>query len=156
MSGSKNAALPLLFSTLLTRERCVLRNVPALADIRTAHRGARATWARASRGAPTATTSWSRRATCTPTEAPYELVKTMRASFLVLGPLLARFGHARVSTPGGCAIGARPVDLHLAGLEKMGARLRISRGLRRGRGRAARAARRSCSTSRRSARRSSS
>src|SRR6185369_14524982 len=60
--------------------------------------------------------------------APYELVKTMRASFLVLGPLLARFGRARVSTPGGCAIGARPVDLHLAGLEKMGARVRISEG----------------------------
>jgi UDP-N-acetylglucosamine 1-carboxyvinyltransferase len=63
-----------------------------------------------------------------PTEAPYELVKTMRASFLVLGPLVARFGHARVSTPGGCAIGARPVDLHLAGLAKMGARIRISEG----------------------------
>src|SRR5206468_1321032 len=62
------------------------------------------------------------------TEAPYELVKTMRASFLVLGPLLARFGHARVSTPGGCAIGARPVDLHLAGLQQLGARLRISEG----------------------------
>src|SRR5204862_2661501 len=62
------------------------------------------------------------------TEAPYELVKTMRASFLVLGPVLARFGHARVSTPGGCAIGARPVDLHLAGLQKMGAQLRISEG----------------------------
>jgi UDP-N-acetylglucosamine 1-carboxyvinyltransferase len=64
----------------------------------------------------------------TSTEAPYELVKTMRASFLVLGPLLARFGRARVSTPGGCAIGARPVDLHLAGLAQMGARLRISEG----------------------------
>jgi UDP-N-acetylglucosamine 1-carboxyvinyltransferase len=62
------------------------------------------------------------------TEAPYDLVRTMRASFLVLGPLLARFGHARVSTPGGCAIGTRPVDLHLAGLAKMGARLRISEG----------------------------
>jgi UDP-N-acetylglucosamine 1-carboxyvinyltransferase len=62
------------------------------------------------------------------TEAPYALVKTMRASFLVLGPLLARFGHARVSTPGGCAIGARPVDFHLAGLQRLGARLRISEG----------------------------
>src|SRR5207244_578221 len=61
-------------------------------------------------------------------EAPYDLVKTMRASFLVLGPLLARFGRARVSTPGGCAIGARPVDLHLAGLQKMGARIRITEG----------------------------
>jgi UDP-N-acetylglucosamine 1-carboxyvinyltransferase len=64
----------------------------------------------------------------TETEAPYDLVKTMRASFLVLGPLLARFGRARVSTPGGCAIGARPVDLHLQGLEKLGARLRIVEG----------------------------
>src|SRR5262249_19777905 len=62
------------------------------------------------------------------TEAPYDLVRTMRASFLVLGPLVARFGRARVSTPGGCAIGARPVDLHLAGLAKMGARIRISDG----------------------------
>jgi UDP-N-acetylglucosamine 1-carboxyvinyltransferase len=62
------------------------------------------------------------------TEAPYDLVRTMRASFLVLGPLLGRFGHARVSTPGGCAIGARPVDLHLAGLEKMGARIHIHEG----------------------------
>ena len=62
------------------------------------------------------------------TEAPYELVKTMRASFLALGPLLARFGTARVSTPGGCAIGARPIDLHLAGLEKMGARIEVNEG----------------------------
>src|SRR6185295_6538648 len=62
------------------------------------------------------------------TEAPYELVKTMRASFLTLGPLVARYGHARVSTPGGCAIGSRPVDIHLAGLERMGATIRQSHG----------------------------
>jgi len=127
VSGSKNAALPLLFSTLLTRERCVLRNVPALADIRTAlavlrHLGAEVTLSPEGHEVIVEARSLGS------TEAPYDLVKTMRASFLVLGPLLARFGHARVSTPGGCAIGARPVDLHLAGLEKMGARIHISEG----------------------------
>jgi UDP-N-acetylglucosamine 1-carboxyvinyltransferase len=127
VSGSKNAALPLLFSTLLTPERCVLRNVPALADIRTAiavlrHLGARVSQSPDGRDVMVETRDVGA------AEAPYELVKTMRASFLVLGPLLARFGRARVSTPGGCAIGARPVDLHLAGLAKMGARIRISEG----------------------------
>ncbi len=127
VSGSKNAALPLLFSTLLTRERCVLRNVPALADIQTTlavleHLGARVS--RSPDGHEVIVEA--RDIACT--EAPYELVKTMRASFLVLGPLLARFGRARVSTPGGCAIGARPVDLHLVGLRKMGARLRMAGG----------------------------
>src|SRR3989454_2141984 len=127
VSGSKNAALPLLFATLLTRERSVVRNVPALADVRTAiqvleHLGARVT--RSADGHEVAVEPGA--VACT--EAPYELVKTMRASFLVLGPLLARFGHARVSTPGGCAIGARPVDLHLTGLQKLGARIRIAEG----------------------------
>jgi UDP-N-acetylglucosamine 1-carboxyvinyltransferase len=127
VGGAKNAALPLLFSTLLTRERCVIRNVPALADVRTAlavlrHLGARITQSPEGREVIIDASEVGS------TEAPYELVKTMRASFLVLGPLLARFGHARVSTPGGCAIGTRPVDLHLAGLAKMGARLRISEG----------------------------
>jgi UDP-N-acetylglucosamine 1-carboxyvinyltransferase len=127
VSGAKNAALPLLFSTLLTRERVVVRNVPALADVKTAiqvlrHLGARV--APSPDGHEVIVDA--RDVACT--EAPYDLVKTMRASFLVLAPLLARFGHARVSTPGGCAIGARPVDLHLAGLQKMGARLRIREG----------------------------
>jgi UDP-N-acetylglucosamine 1-carboxyvinyltransferase len=127
VSGSKNAALPLLFSTLLTRERCVLRNVPALADIRTTlevlrHLGARVTRSPDGHDVVVEARDVDR------TEAPYELVKTMRASFLTLGPLLARFGHARVSTPGGCAIGARPVNLHLSGLEQMGARVRIHEG----------------------------
>ncbi len=127
VSGSKNAALPLLFSTLLTRERVVVRNVPNLADVRTAiqvlqHLGARVT--RSPDGHEVVVEARD----IGGTEAPYELVKTMRASFLVLGPLLARTGRARVSTPGGCAIGARPVDLHLTGLQKMGARLRISQG----------------------------
>jgi UDP-N-acetylglucosamine 1-carboxyvinyltransferase len=127
VSGSKNAALPLLFSTLLTRERCVLRNVPALADIRTAVAVLRHLGARVSQSPDGHDVMIEARDIAT-TEAPYELVKTMRASFLVLGPLVARFGRARVSTPGGCAIGARPVDLHLAGLAKMGARIRISEG----------------------------
>jgi UDP-N-acetylglucosamine 1-carboxyvinyltransferase len=127
VSGSKNAALPLLFSTLLTRERCVIHNVPALADIRTAlavlrHLGAQVTVGPDGRDVAIEARDLAS------TEAPYELVKTMRASFLVLGPLLARFGHARVSTPGGCAIGARPVDLHLSGLEKMGAQIHIHEG----------------------------
>ena len=85
-------------------------------------------------------------------EAPYDLVKTMRASFLVLGPLLARFGQARVSTPGGCAIGARPIDLHLKGLEAMGARHRADPRLRRSDGGAGCAARKFISICRRSAR----
>jgi UDP-N-acetylglucosamine 1-carboxyvinyltransferase len=127
VSGAKNAALPLLFATLLTPEPCRLRHVPALADIRTtlkvlAHLGAEVTPGREGHEV----TVEAR--TLTGTEAPYELVRTMRASFLALGPLLARFGRARVSTPGGCAIGARPVDLHLAGLEKLGAKLAVREG----------------------------
>src|SRR5580765_4851786 len=127
VSGSKNAALPLLFSTLLTPERVVVRNVPALADVHTAIQVLRHLGARVSRSPDGhEVVVEARDIGCT--EAPYDLVKTMRASFLVLGPLLARFGHARVSTPGGCAIGARPVDLHLRGLQTMGARRRISEG----------------------------
>jgi UDP-N-acetylglucosamine 1-carboxyvinyltransferase len=127
VSGAKNAALPLLFATLLTPEPCRLRHVPALADIRTTlkvleHLGAAVTPGEEGHEV----TVEARQLTST--EAPYQLVKTMRASFLALGPLLARFGHARVSTPGGCAIGARPVDLHLAGLEKMGAQLAVREG----------------------------
>jgi len=127
VSGAKNAALPLLFSTLLTPERCVLRNVPAVADVRTSvavlrHLGVTVETSPNGHGIAAEARD------VTATEAPYDLVRTMRASFLVLGPLLARFGRARVSTPGGCAIGARPVDLHLAGLEKMGARLQLTEG----------------------------
>src|SRR5262245_12274170 len=127
VSGAKNAALPLLFATLLTPERCTLRHVPALADIRTTlavltHLGADVA------DSPDGHEVRVEARSLTRTEAPYELVKTMRASFLALGPLLARFGRARVSLPGGCAIGARPVDLHLAGLVKMGARLAVREG----------------------------
>src|SRR5213595_2540052 len=127
VSGSKNAALPLLFATLLTRERSVVRNVPALADVRTTiqvlgHLGARVI--QSADGHEVVVEPGA--VACT--EAPYELVKTMRASFLVLGPLLARFGRARVSTPGGCAIGARPVNLHLEGLQQLGASIRLQQG----------------------------
>ena len=109
VSGAKNAALPLLFSTLLTRRALrASATCRALADVRDGARRAAPPRRAGRRAAPTATRSSSRRATSSRTEAPYDLVKTMRASFLVLGPLLARFGHARVSTPGGCAIGARP------------------------------------------------
>jgi UDP-N-acetylglucosamine 1-carboxyvinyltransferase len=123
--GAKNAALPILMATLLTAERCTIRNVPPVADVRTtlkllSHLGAEV---ECEGDAVTVTAAGLARL-----EANYELVKTMRASFLALGPLLARFGRARVSTPGGCAIGSRPVDLHLEGLQKMGARIRLVHG----------------------------
>jgi UDP-N-acetylglucosamine 1-carboxyvinyltransferase len=129
VSGSKNSALPLLFASLLTRQPCRFTNVPELVDIRTTVRllqdlGVELRSERED-AAHALTLDASR---LIGHEAPYELVKTMRASFLALGPLLTREGRARVSTPGGCAIGARPVNLHLAGLEKMGARLEIVHG----------------------------
>jgi UDP-N-acetylglucosamine 1-carboxyvinyltransferase len=127
VSGAKNAALPLLFATLLTPERCTLRHVPALADIHTTLAVLRHLGADVAESADAHEVTVEARALGR-TEAPYDLVRKMRASFLTLGPLLARFGHARVSMPGGCAIGARPVDLHLAGLEKMGARLAVREG----------------------------
>ncbi len=130
VSGSKNAALPILISSLLTGEPCAYQGIPHLADIRTTLRLV------AGLGVTVDREKWNRGAQdinitasdVTSFEAPYDLVKTMRASFLVLGPLLARFGHARVSTPGGCAIGARPVNLHLKGMEALGARIEQSHG----------------------------
>jgi UDP-N-acetylglucosamine 1-carboxyvinyltransferase len=126
ISGAKNAALPLLASALLSDEECVLENVPRLRDVATTltllrHLGASAQTDGAGSVSVTART-------LSTTEAPYELVKTMRASILVLGPLVARCGEARVSLPGGCAIGARPVNLHLLGLERMGAEVAIEHG----------------------------
>ena len=125
LSGAKNAALPILASTLLIPEETRLSNIPNLKDVSTIkqlldHLGAKIRldkdgW----------TVSMSTLNNC---EAPYELVKTMRASVLVLGPLATRFGQAKVSLPGGCAIGARPINLHLMGLEKMGAEIRIQHG----------------------------
>jgi len=123
VSGSKNAALPILISSLLTSETCVYQGIPNLVDINTTLK------LLAGLGVDVDKESWARdsgdltlRAERVKNlEASYDLVKTMRASFLVAGPLLARFGRAHVSTPGGCAIGTRPVNLHLKGLAAMGA-----------------------------------
>jgi UDP-N-acetylglucosamine 1-carboxyvinyltransferase len=126
VAGAKNAALPAMAATLLTDQPVTLHNVPEVRDIATMgrllshlrvhaeHRGLR---------------SWHlvAREVAEP-EAPYDLVKTMRASVLCLGPLLARFGRARVSLPGGCAIGARPIDMHIAGLRRLGAEIRLEHG----------------------------
>jgi len=126
-SGAKNAALPALAASLLTDDPVNLSRVPAVRDIRTMvrlleHLGVASEWReeglRLWRGGPIRSAA----------EAPYELVKTMRASVLVLGPLLARFGSARVSLPGGCAIGVRPIDQHLAGLEALGAEVKLEHG----------------------------
>jgi len=126
ISGAKNAALPELCAALLSAEPVVLRNVPRLQDVATmlkliAHMGV--TTQRQTDGSVLLNA-----ADLNLPEAPYELVKTMRASVLVLGPLLARFGRARVSLPGGCAIGSRPVDQHIKGLQAMGAEIVVEHG----------------------------
>jgi len=125
-SGAKNAALPLLAAAILAEGPVTYRRVPHLRDISTmmtllAYQGAHVHFDDQSL-LHVDTTSATR------SEAPYELVKTMRASALVLGPMLTRFGHARVSLPGGCAIGARPIDMHLRGLEAMGATIEVEQG----------------------------
>jgi UDP-N-acetylglucosamine 1-carboxyvinyltransferase len=117
VSGAKNAALPLLAATLLAPGVHTLRNVPDLRDTRTMLKLLQIMGARWERDGGTVQVDSSQ---LTGAEAPYELVKTMRASVLVLGPLLARAGQARVSLPGGCAIGARPIDYHLRGFEALG------------------------------------
>jgi len=129
VSGAKNAALPILASALLAQGRSIYRNVPALGDVRTMGRllgnlGAEVT-SKAGGLTWVDATGVGRDGDL---EAPYELVKTMRASVLVLGPLVARYGRARVSLPGGCAIGARPIDQHLKGLAAMGAKIELSHG----------------------------
>jgi UDP-N-acetylglucosamine 1-carboxyvinyltransferase len=126
VSGSKNAALPILASALLARGRSIYKNVPGLGDVRTMGR----LLARLGAGFEDAGhgTAYVDTATIKEHEAPYDLVKTMRASVLVLGPLVARDGRARVSLPGGCAIGARPIDQHLKGLAAMGARIDLEHG----------------------------
>lgn len=126
ISGAKNAALPLLMTSLLTAEPCRYTNVPALRDINT-------TIALLKGLGVAVSDNEANQVTLTASElssdtASYELVRTMRASILVLGPLLARHGTANVSLPGGCAIGARPVDLHLKGLERMGAKITVDEG----------------------------
>ncbi|MDE3021318.1 MAG: UDP-N-acetylglucosamine 1-carboxyvinyltransferase [Pseudomonadota bacterium] len=125
ISGAKNAALPILCAALLTPEMISLKNVPALRDIATTLHLLKQMGVEISQDGEAVELTASR---VHDRVAPYELVKTMRASILVLGPLVARFGEARVSLPGGCAIGTRPVDLHLKGLQLMGARINIEHG----------------------------
>lgn len=124
ISGSKNASLPIIFSSILSG-KLRLNNVPDLKDVSTACSLLEFMGFRFEKRGKTLEIEETGKVTPT---APYELVKTMRASILCLGPLLARFGKAVVSMPGGCAIGARPVDLHVKGLSKMGAEIRISHG----------------------------
>jgi UDP-N-acetylglucosamine 1-carboxyvinyltransferase len=126
VSGAKNSTLPAMAASLLTADEILLTNIPLVADIRTTRRllgelGVRVEFeeGHAVRARAEKITSY---------EAPYDLVKTMRASVLALGPLLARTGKARVSLPGGCAIGARPINLHLKGLEKLGAHVKTEHG----------------------------
>ncbi|HOA95011.1 MAG TPA: UDP-N-acetylglucosamine 1-carboxyvinyltransferase, partial [Quisquiliibacterium sp.] len=125
VSGAKNAALPILCASLLSADALALSNVPDLHDVETALRllGTLGVGIRRTEGGVTLQASG-----VTSVEAPYDLVKTMRASILVLGPLVARFGEARVSLPGGCAIGQRPVDQHIKGLQAMGASISIEHG----------------------------
>ena len=125
ISGAKNAALPILCATLLSDGASRLRNVPRLRDIETTAALLRFLGRNVRVDAPEVHVAAG--ADVRP-EAPYELVKQMRASVLVLGPLVARFGRAKVSLPGGCAIGARPIDQHLKGLEAMGCKIRLERG----------------------------
>ena len=125
VSGAKNAALPILCASLLSAEPLVLENVPALEDVATTLKLLRQMGVAVEREGATVRLDASR---LDNPVAPYELVKTMRASILVLCPLVARTGQARVSLPGGCAIGARPVDQHIKGLEAMGATVRIEHG----------------------------
>ncbi len=131
VSGSKNAALPLLISSLLTPEKCVYQGMPDLMDIHTTLKllsRLGVTVEKEARQADEVGQVVLQATGLSGMEAPYDLVKTMRASFLVMGPLLSRFGGARVSTPGGCAIGARPVNLHLKGLAEMGASIDLVHG----------------------------
>ncbi len=125
ISGAKNAALPLVCAGLLTSDKLILENVPVLKDISTlalllGGMGAKVDFANNRMEIDAGSVNSY--------EAPYDLVKTMRASVMVLGPLVARFGEAKVSLPGGCAIGARPVDQHIKGLELMGAEITIEHG----------------------------
>jgi UDP-N-acetylglucosamine 1-carboxyvinyltransferase len=125
ISGAKNSALPILASTILSGGECVITNVPRVVDVLTMGKLLGILGAKVSHEGNRAVIQADVIAS---TEAPYDLVKTMRASVLVLGPLVARWGEAKVSLPGGCAIGSRPVNLHLAGLSKLGADISIEHG----------------------------
>src|SRR5215472_4521219 len=125
VAGAKNAALPILTAALLTAAPVRVTNVPELNDVATMIKLLERMGVKAKRSAHAVELDAS---SVTEPFAPYDLVKTMRASILALGPLTARFGEARVSMPGGCAIGERPVDLHIKGLEAMGATVTIEEG----------------------------
>ncbi|MDO8959041.1 MAG: UDP-N-acetylglucosamine 1-carboxyvinyltransferase, partial [Rhodocyclaceae bacterium] len=127
ISGAKNAALPLLCAALLTREPLTLTNLPALNDIDTMLKLLAQMGVKVEKVGAGETATLDASGLDNPV-APYELVKTMRAAVLVLGPLVARCGEARVSLPGGCAIGARPVDQHIKGLTAMGAEVTVEHG----------------------------
>jgi len=128
ISGAKNAALPELCAALLTDKPVTLANVPRLQDVNTTLKLLRNMGATAERSDAQPDVVTIDAGSVAHPEAPYDLVKTMRASILVLGPLLARFGEARVSLPGGCAIGSRPVDQHIKGLRAMGADITVDHG----------------------------
>jgi UDP-N-acetylglucosamine 1-carboxyvinyltransferase len=131
IGGAKNAALPLMAASLLTSETLTLENVPALADIATMANLLVQHGVAVSRGGPGADGGHLLELSAghiTSSTAPYDLVRKMRASVLVLGPLVARCGRARVSLPGGCAIGTRPVDLHIRGLQRLGAEVELREG----------------------------
>jgi UDP-N-acetylglucosamine 1-carboxyvinyltransferase len=125
ISGAKNSALPILASTILGNGECVITNVPRVVDVLTMGKLLSILGVKVSHEGDHAVIQADAIAS---TEAPYDLVKTMRASVLVLGPLIARWGEAKVSLPGGCAIGSRPINLHLAGLAKLGADISIEHG----------------------------
>ncbi|KIF80339.1 UDP-N-acetylglucosamine 1-carboxyvinyltransferase [Noviherbaspirillum autotrophicum] len=125
ISGAKNAALPILCAGLLTADTVQLSNVPHLQDVSTMTKLLRQMGLRIEQDGERMSLNGAAIDKC---EAPYELVKTMRAAILVLGPLVARFGEAKVSLPGGCAIGSRPVDQHIKGLQAMGAEITIEAG----------------------------
>jgi UDP-N-acetylglucosamine 1-carboxyvinyltransferase len=127
ISGAKNAALPELCAALLTADTVTLENVPRLQDVSTMLKLICNMGVTAERNDQTGTVTLNAGSLTSP-EAPYELVKTMRASVLALGPLLARFGEATVSLPGGCAIGSRPVDQHIKGMQAMGAEIAVEHG----------------------------
>jgi len=126
ISGSKNAALPILCSSILAEDKCFYSNVPRLMDISTISKVLSRLGIVVER--PAENTLVADPTTIDSYEAPYDLVKSMRASILVLGPLLAKYGKAKVSLPGGCAIGVRPIDLHLKAFAKMGADIELSHG----------------------------
>ncbi|NOU01149.1 MAG: UDP-N-acetylglucosamine 1-carboxyvinyltransferase [Gallionella sp.] len=125
ISGAKNAALPIMCASLLTADELHLSNLPDMHDVKTMEKLLAQMGVQISAASQAATFNGSQ---VDKLEAPYDMVKTMRAAILVLGPLVARFGEARVSLPGGCAIGSRPVDLHIKGLQAMGAEIHIEHG----------------------------